>query len=254
MKQIIEAAIRCEIGKVRTNNEDNFYFDGKTLKKVNKGMPKTKHKVFSSDDVFFGVFDGMGGEACGEVASYMAASEVKAFHAQARKAGLTTEELLHAMCLRMNDAVCRQTVELSGGRMGSTAVSVLFEQDSVYVCNLGDSRAFRLRGGELVQLSEDHTDEKINLSLGIKRKPRLTQHLGIFPDEMILEPFVEKLELQAGDRYLLCSDGLTDMLTNEEICGIMLEQKDLTKCVDTLMDAALERGGRDNTTIIVCQV
>ena len=253
MKQTLTAAVGCKIGKVRTNNEDNFYFDDKTLKEVNTGLKRTKCCRFNSEDALFAIFDGMGGEACGETASYLAASTVKPCVKQGKKEKLEPQQLLQVMCLTMNEIICKKMRQIRG-RMGSTAVMLLFRGQTAYVFNLGDSRAFLLRDGKLEQISEDHTDEKTNLSLGIKRKPRLTQHLGVFPEELQLEPYVEKYELQAGDRYLLCSDGLTDMLTEEEICTIMTQSADPTQCVDKLMDTAMDRGGKDNTTIMICEV
>jgi len=250
MKQYIEAAIRCEIGKVRENNEDNFYFGGKILREKNKGLRRTRQKRFSLDGTYLAVFDGMGGHQCGEKASYLAAKTVR----KALKENKKPKEKLLAMCNAMNDEICRTMKELFCGRMGSTLVSVLFEEEKAYICNLGDSRAFLLRDGTLEQVTEDHTDEKINKILGIKRRPRLTQHLGVYDEELELDPFIKEIELREQDRYLLCSDGLTDMLTEEEICEIMLAEKDTAKCVDKLMEQAMEHGGRDNTTVLVCDV
>lgn len=250
MKRRVNAAVRCEIGKIRSNNEDNFYFCGRCLPKINSGLKRTKHRSLGANGACFGVFDGMGGEQCGELASYLSAKTVKKCLKEKRPA----EELLRTMCERMNEQVCKAMESLPYGRMGSTMVSLLFEEDTVHVCNLGDSRAFLLRNGTLEQLSEDHTDEKINRLLGIHRRPRLTRHLGVFADELTMEPYIKTMEVQTGDRYLLCSDGLTDMLEEDEICEIMLAQKEPARCVDKLMAQAMERGGRDNTTVLVCDV
>ena len=113
----------------------------------------------------------------------------------------------------------------------------------------GDSRAYRLREGEFLQLSKNHVD----LREGEKKGP-LTQHLGIRPDDYLIEPYIAKGELRHGDQYLLCSDGLTDMLTNVEIDGIMSDTITATECAQRLVDAALEKGGRDNVTAIVCRI
>ena len=130
---------------------------------------------------------------------------------------------------------------------------MLFSGNFAYVANLGDSRAFRLRNGELLQLSADHTDAALLQGQGI-RKPRLTQHLGIWPEEMVLEPYIAKGEIQAGDRYLLCSDGLTDMVSNMEICTLMKETGSICHLTDRLVAKALEKGGRDNVTVLAAQI
>ena len=88
----------------------------------------------------------------------------------------------------------------------------------------------------------------------MRKKAPLTQHLGINPEDFLIEPYIAKGELAAGDQYLLCSDGLTDMLSNLEISCIMSESETAEVCADRLVHAALERGGRDNVTVIVCRV
>ena len=86
------------------------------------------------------------------------------------------------------------------------------------------------------------------------RKPRLTQYIGLDPEEKMIEPSSAKEKLQQGDRYLLCSDGLTDMLGNLTLCSILKNSATVQQGVEALMDAALERGGRDNITIILVEV
>ena len=86
------------------------------------------------------------------------------------------------------------------------------------------------------------------------KKAPLTQHLGINPEDFLIEPYIAKGELKRGDQYLLCSDGLTDMLTNLEIDEIMSSTDTAGDCVQKLIDAALEKGGKDNVTAIVCRI
>ena len=87
-----------------------------------------------------------------------------------------------------------------------------------------------------------------------KKKTPLTQHLGINPEDFLIEPYIAKGELKAGDVYLLCSDGLTDMLSNLEIDEILSAGASPEEDVRRLVDAALEKGGKDNVTAIVCRV
>ena len=86
------------------------------------------------------------------------------------------------------------------------------------------------------------------------RKAPLTQYLGIDPEELCIEPYMERVELIQGDRLLLCSDGLTDMLTDLELTAVMLEHDASYACVQALIDAALANGGRDNITVIVVSI
>lgn len=251
----IQAACGCNIGRRRTNNEDNFYFDNRLLPKDNQGLKTAVMVELPLErEQCYGVFDGMGGESYGEEASFLAAAVAKNREKILADYIYPPKMYLTDLIKEMNKAVCDKSEQLSSGRMGSTAVMLYLNHDYAYVCNVGDSRAFRLRQDEFMQISEDHTDARFLAEQGIKRKPSLTQHLGIWPDEMELEPYVAKGQLQAGDQFLLCSDGLTDMVSNAEICGMMKEYDDVRVCVDALIDRALEHGGKDNVTVILVRV
>ncbi len=252
----IESACNCNIGRVRVNNEDNFYFAGRILPVENKGLKASVSlEAPLSGEVVFGIFDGMGGEKFGEEASYAAAKTAVEKREELSGYVLPARDCLNSLLDAMNRAVCGRAEELKASRMGTTAVMMLFSGNYAYVANLGDSRAFRLRNGELLQLSVDHTDAAFLQGQGIAgRRPRLTQHLGIPPEEMVLEPYIAKGEIREGDRYLLCSDGLTDMLSNMEICALMNEAGSICSLTDKLVEAALEKGGRDNVTVIAVQV
>lgn len=252
----IEAACNCNTGRVRTNNEDNFYFAGRMLPVENRGLSAgVSMEAALSGEVVFGVFDGTGGEKYGEEASFAAARAAKEGREGLSEYVLPARDCLNRLMDAMNLAVCRRARELKASRMGSTAVVMLFSGNFAYAANLGDSRAFRLRNGELLQLSVDHTDAALLQEQGIVgRKPGLTQHLGIWPEEMVLEPYIAKGEIQPKDRYLLCSDGLTDMLSNMDICALMKEEGSICRLTDRLVAAALEKGGRDNVTVIAAQI
>lgn len=245
----LEAACACDMGKVRKNNEDNFYFDGRCLEEQNEGLrhPVTMRKSLRSE-CFAAVFDGMGGENFGEAASYAAARCMQDSARRFSDFFIPERTFLERLCRKLNDAVVAEARERCTARMGSTMAALYFSHGWVYVCNLGDSRAYRLRDGEFMQLSVDHVEKR-----GDKKAP-LTQHLGIDPEDFLIEPHIAKGELARGDRYLLCSDGLTDMLTNLEIAELLSRGENAETCAKTLTDAALERGGRDNVTVIVCEI
>ena len=132
---------------------------------------------------------------------------------------------------------------------------LLFHDGGVYAANIGDSKIFLLRNGELEQISQDHDDSKYIQQMGIShRKPRLTQYLGMNPDKVRMEPYICSMEVLKKDRFLICSDGLTDMVDQEKITQILSENKDAQQAVQKLLDLAMEQGGVDNTTIMVCNV
>lgn len=250
MAYALEAACHCHIGKIRKNNEDNFFFDGRCLPEINTGLkhPVTMVKSLSRE-ICVAVLDGMGGENFGETAAFAAAEGIQRTTRSLANYVFPEKRFLKELCVELNEAVLNRARELCTTHMGSTMAALYFSHSFVYSCNLGDSRAYRLRDGEFLQLSEDH----VELREGQKKAP-LTQHLGIAPENYYLEPFIAKGEIQAGDQYLLCSDGLTDMLTNLAICEIMRSAKTAEVCAQALVDAALENGGRDNITVIVCRI
>ena len=252
MAYIISAACLCVTGKKRKNNEDNFYFDDRCLELNNNGMkhPVTMTKTLQRE-ICVAVFDGMGGEAYGEIASFAAAESMKTDVRKFRDYIVPEKRLLKELCARLNNAIVSEQIQLDVEHIGTTMVMLCFSHRHVYVCNLGDSRAYRLRDGEFLQLSKDHVEETETRP---HKKAPLNQYLGIDPEEHVLDPYIAKGDLKSGDRYLLCSDGLTDMLTNIEIDAIMESTAEVERCVEKLVDAALEKGGRDNITVIVCRV
>ena len=100
--------------------------------------------------------------------------------------------------------------------------NIVFSENKVDICNVGDSRIYRLCKKKLVQISEDHTDAKMLAKQGaVNRKPRLTRCIGISKEEMTIEPYLEVENIENKDRYLICSDGLTDMVSEDEICRML---------------------------------
>lgn len=250
----LHAACGSNIGKIRSNNEDNFYFNGRCLALNNQGtLGSTSNKFLLTNECCFGVFDGMGGVEYGEVASFLASEILKNKMQELEKLVISPRHFLADTCTSMNLSICQKSDMLSSGRMGTTAAILMFVPDEVYVCNLGDSRVYRLRENEFMQISRDHV-EVFPPDMKTKRKPRLTQYLGIYPDEMLIEPYIAKGDLQKEDIYLICSDGLTDMLTNLEIYNCLKSHISVRKAVDHLLSDALKKGGKDNITVIVVRV
>lgn len=250
----IEAACNCHVGCARANNEDNYLFFGQYFDQNLRSLPYVLYREADPvDGVLACVFDGMGGGDYGEDASLAAARSVHARHV--RCAEEDPSEFLEKAALEANLAVNRKQQELGSRRMGSTMSALYFQRNSVYACNLGDSKIYGLRGGEMLQISLDHTDEAYMKEQGIVgRKPRLTQYLGVDPSYMLLEPHIVRGTLNSGDLYLICSDGLTDMVSENEIQELLLGTTDLCDAVKRLTELACHRGGIDNITIILCRI
>lgn len=249
----ISAACVCHSGRVRANNEDNLYMNGRMLELKNSGLRGCLAAKYLLDtEKCFAVFDGMGGEQSGEAAAFTAAGTLRREQQRLSEYMLGPSAFLKLACARMNDAVCDACRRLPYGRMGTTAAALLFTSDEVYACSLGDSRIYRLRDRVLTQMSVDDSEPAPDGAEG--RKTPLTQYLGVFPDELTLEPHIVKCELRSGDTYLLCSDGLTDMLSNIEISGCIRSHTSARQTAEHLLRAALENGGRDNISAIVLKI
>lgn len=248
------AACGSNVGKVRSNHEDNFYFQGRGLPMENRGLSGIAAAKFPlTNACCFAVFDGMGGVEFGEVASFLATDTLITKMSSLHGYPASAHSFLEEVCDAMNAAICYESEKCCSGRMGTTAAMVLFTPDRVHACNLGDSRIYRLRNQEIVQISQDHV-ETFPPGMRTRRKPRLTQHLGIYPDEMALEPHIVSSDLRRGDIYLLCSDGLSDMLSDSEIDNCLRSHASVRQSVAHLIKSALTKGGRDNVTAIVIQV
>ena len=240
------------MGKRRKNNEDNFLFDGKCLEEKNEGL---RNPVWIEDTLKNGfcvaVFDGMGGEQFGECASYAAARQMQEAQRSLADYFVSERKYLLRLTDQLHQVVLEEQKKMQTEHMGTTMVTLYFSGHSVYVCNVGDSRAYRLREGEFLQLSQDHVEKRPGRE---GSKAPLTQHLGFGGGEIELEPYIAKGKIKAGDIYLLCSDGVTDMLTNFEIADILLTCRDPEESVQELIRAACEKGGKDNITAIVCKL
>ena len=247
----IEYAYTCHIGKIRNNNEDNFWCCGDSLEAQNQGMSHIRSGYMKQSEYpLLAVFDGMGGESCGEMAAFLAA-EACGEHFKTAKDGIRNdpEEFLNEICESMNQAICDYGRTNKINSMGTTAALLAFAEDAVYSCNLGDSRIYKSDREKFYQISQDHV-----LGRSLFGKAPLTQYLGMEEENLQLEPSISRQEIKIGDRFLLCSDGTTDMLSDGEIADMLSRDIPVAKTVEILVDRALKKGGRDNITVVLCEI
>ena len=192
--------------------------------------------------VIAGVFDGLGGEQCGEKASFIAAKEA---------AGLVFDhditDILTDYVRKTNRKICDFAASNDIASMGTTAAVIVFDRKRLYVCNIGDSKIFLLNDGKMTQLSEDHVS---SAPQGVKAP--LTQCLGIPEEKLRLEPHIFNMRLTKESVFLICSDGLTDMVGIPEITDILTKET-TENASGMLVKKALEHGGKDNVSVIVCR-
>lgn len=225
----VSAAAATDIGLVREGNEDSYLVD----------------------EPLFAVADGMGGHRGGEVASQLALETVEKLFRTG--AGDLAEQVREA-----NRAVFeRSVVDRKVAGMGTTLTAALVEGDRIRLAHVGDSRAYLLRGGELRRLTEDHTlvhrmvtegEISEKEAEGHPQRSVLTRALGV---DMFVDVDDDVVQVRSGDRLLLCTDGLTGMVSEDEIKEMLRGIADPSEAAERLVRAANEAGGVDNTTVVI---
>lgn len=202
--------------------------------------------------------DGMGGHNAGEVASEMAIATTLAILSQTQ--GLSAQDRLET-AIQASHAGIREKAASSNRYqgMGTTLVAVVLDSATLAVGHVGDSRLYRLRKGELELLTRDHSllQEFIDKGLYTPEEARqkvarniLTQALGL---EEAVRIDIGEFPLQAGDRYLLCSDGLHEMVSDNEISALLGRAQPLPEVCNTLIELANAKGGKDNITVVIIE-
>lgn len=246
----LRLACMTDTGRRRPHNEDNFVFLGQLMPQEHQSLGTVLTAEVTADEpTCVAVLDGMGGELAGEAASYAAALALR----DAQGAVEPTVASLDGAFRAMQDAVSAVRVNARLSSIGTTATVLVSQGARALVANLGDSPAFLLRDGSLVTLTVAHTDAELLRELGIDRRPGLTQYLGMDEGDAPIEPHFQPLALEPGDRIVLASDGLTDMVGLRDIAQAMREAESPRELVSRLCEQALEAGGADNITIIACE-
>jgi len=265
MKKLrLKISVSTNIGHIRTNNEDNFYADGKKLTDGISDDFSTVYEEEITDTAVFAVCDGMGGESCGEVASAAAVKVLGKYRdlingaENLKEQGSTVDAYAKAASRYINEKVA----EAGGERGGTTLTLACIRERIITMYYLGDSRIYLLRDGVLTRLTRDHTvaydmiDSSVLTEEEAEVSPdrhKLTMYLGIDEDtDGVRAGFAGSYTLTEGDRYLMCTDGLNEMCSTEEIKSVLAAADRNT--ARSLVESALENGGRDNVTCLVIEV
>ena len=266
---IVEACGRTDRGRMRENNEDQFVVAelAKILRVDQTSLPGPDEKASANRAHLFLVADGMGGYAGGEVASRIVASTVEEWLLDSLKWFLQTrgaegDEVADTLQAAVHEAdqkvigEAKRRPELYG--MGSTLTLAFHLGRELFVAHVGDSRAYLCRNGRLYRLTRDHTllaelSRRGKLLPGYEDSERLKHTItnaigGTHPGaraDLVRSP------VEPGDRLLLCTDGLTDLLSDEEIAGLLDSYLDPDAACERLVALANERGGHDNITVVV---
>lgn len=238
---------KTDTGRTRDNNEDSVAFDDNARIAV--------------------LADGMGGYNAGEVASGMATAFIKSelgrWLSEAAD-GAKAREIRRAMEICVDNAnlsiynAANSNSQYAG--MGTTLVVGVFRDDNLLIGHIGDSRCYRMRGGVLEQITKDHSLLQEQIDAGLitleqaahsNIKNLVTRALGV--EEVVLLE-VNEHQVEVGDIYLMCSDGLSDMVDDASIARITAVEAELAQKADLLVDAANDRGGRDNISVLMVEI
>lgn len=243
----LKFAGNTDTGSIRSVNQDSYYID-----------PQGR---------FFIVADGMGGHAGGEEASKIATEVIKTYLDSHWQDTIESPQLLEDAFIQANEAIIiDQEKHPERSDMGTTAVVAIFREPQPWCANVGDSRLYRLRGQELAQITEDQTW----VAQAVRQNALTSDQARVHPWRHVLSQCLGRedmgrvdllsLDVQPGDRLLLCSDGLTEELSDEKIYSIfeiapILSYGDACGDIaEKLVNAAKEEGGRDNITVIIVAV
>lgn len=232
-----------DVGQVRENNEDAW-----------NAVPE--HNIFV-------LADGMGGHSAGEIAAQETVERYSAL-IQSKSANISSENVKQQLSEVINEVnksvfrLARADRELRG--MGTTICSAFFIDGLMCFAHVGDSRIYRFRDQKLKQLTEDHSLVQELLDLGelnnrqaneFTQRNIITKAIGTEPE---VEATVDTCDIQPGDLILMCSDGLSDLITNREIEKLLNLTADIKQKVDLFVESANRRGGIDNITVILMEV
>jgi protein phosphatase len=248
----VKAFGMTHVGRQRQHNEDSF-------------LVEDRAKLFL-------VADGMGGHAAGEIASRIAVDSINEFivhtkeddgtwpHAYDEHYKRSTNRLMAAVRMantRVLEAM-RKDARLRG--MGTTVVACLADNDVMSFAHVGDSRAYLVRDKQLSRITNDHSWVFEQVQAGMLTEAEAEKHplrnviTRALGGALQVTPDASEIEVKPGDVYLLCSDGLTGMVPEEEILRVVTENEDLEAACQQLIDTANERGGLDNVTAILVKI
>jgi len=245
----IVASVQTDVGCVREANEDSG-------RHVKPNDPETQKRK----GILTIVADGMGGHASGEVASQMAVELISEIY-YADQTNPAPEALRIAVEQANAQIYETSLTDEKYYGMGTTVIALVLQSDRAFSAHVGDSRLYRLRANKLEMLTIDHSQVMEMVKYGIISMEEARDHddknviLRAVGTQSVVEPEIsETFPVEGGDQFLLCSDGLSDMLTNEEIVRIWSASSDVHTACEQLIEAAKHSGGHDNITAGIVRV
>lgn len=241
---------------MRRHNEDAFTISALDGSPAVHALDEPLSLAVAEQGVLLAVSDGLGGEQAGEVASALALHCLRVM-LEDEKPIDSAEAALTRSVEAANRSVYKASAQPEHRGMGATLTAVYVHGDRAYVAEIGDSRAYLLRNGRFVQLTRDQSLAELMVEIGTLRRDQIQNfvHRNVVLQAVGIQPEVDvalnRVRLRNGDRLLLCSDGLSGKLDDEEIRYVLEASPDLRTASERLIDAAISRGGEDNITVVL---
>ncbi|MBL8192292.1 MAG: serine/threonine-protein phosphatase, partial [Blastocatellia bacterium] len=255
------------VGKVRQNNEDNFLIVNladNNFYNINNPL-KELVRLDTNQKLLFAVADGLGGALAGEIASQLTVDIVKERLIQLQNLSIFNEfpfyEKLRLVVEIVNQVIIEQSlnnVQCTG--MGSTFTGVTICKDEAYIAQVGDSRAYLIRDNKIMQLTKDQSLVGQLLEAGYITEEEAENHhlrnviLQALGGQATVNVVITRVNLRENDILLVCSDGLTTSVKNQQIFDIVKNNLDLKIATENLIKMANERGGQDNITVVLAKI
>lgn len=235
----MKIAARSDVGNIRKENEDRYFI--------------------AHDKKAIAIADGMGGHENGKIAAYIAIDTFAQYQDEIARNDFSEEKFAQIMNA-INQAVYNyKQHEAAGKMMGTTFSGIVIKNKTLFLAHVGDSRVYLYRRGVLWQLTEEHSylaelmrngENAENISNAEKNKHILTKAIG---PEKIVDSQISTFDLEKDDLLLLCTDGLHNSVNDAEMAAALAKNEGLEDITDELVGLALERGGNDNITLVLCR-
>lgn len=237
---------KTDLGNVRENNEDKFDF-----------FEPTEPSLLAERGCVYAVCDGMGGHSAGQIASELA---LKTFLKAYYDMDLPDIDTALGVAVQAANALVREVAQAIPGRrgMGTTLTAAALCEGDAHVVHVGDSRCYLVRGEHIEQITDDHSYvmEQVRQGLLTPEEAQYSPYRNVITRSIgmdAVEPDIYRVPLQAGDRLVLCTDGLTTHVSDEHIAEVVRTHSP-SAAAQRLVEMALEDGGSDNVTVVVVQV
>ena len=257
-------------GNNKEYNSNNIYLNSKYITEEYKSSEILLRQKREQEGLqFYAISEGFGAEHYADEASLLTVKKLAELHAKVGANKISAEydeaaDILYSymeeFVTNANESVISKATELSNREVLASVAAVAIYENAIITCNLGNTRIFLFRKGKLSKLSEEQNHAYMMFKNGIidearlqthSKRNKLTQYLGILPDEMQPEPYYSEAEVKHGDIFVICSSSFCENVSEESLCEMIKTSKSLSQIIDKMMTAAAEKGFEKDTSVMV---